>query len=103
VIEDAADRQSRGTAGEKTLDLDELDPLPRESEWDDAYQHLLDQTEDLLDLGDLMRSEADDLLERSWHENAAEQYEDQQLENDGVPSDSPQVLKFSRERPESRL
>jgi dolichol-phosphate mannosyltransferase len=65
VIEDSSHRVSRPTAAGQSLNLDELDPLSLESGWDDTYQHLLDQTSDLLELGALMRSEAEDLLERT--------------------------------------
>jgi len=40
------------------FDLETLDPLNLTDSWDDAYQHLLDQSNDLLELGDLVRAEA---------------------------------------------
>jgi polyisoprenyl-phosphate glycosyltransferase len=46
---------------EKSTDnfqLEHLDPLDLSPHWDDAYQHLLDQANDLLELGDLARAEA---------------------------------------------
>jgi hypothetical protein len=47
------------------IDLERLDPLELDSQWDGAYQHLLSQANDLLELGTLMRSESDDLAEFS--------------------------------------
>jgi dolichol-phosphate mannosyltransferase len=46
---------------EKSTDnfqLEHLDPLDLSPHWDDAYQHLLDQANDLLELGHLARAEA---------------------------------------------
>jgi polyisoprenyl-phosphate glycosyltransferase len=40
------------------FDLETLDPLDLTDSWDDAYQHLLDQSNDLLELGALVRAEA---------------------------------------------
>jgi dolichol-phosphate mannosyltransferase len=42
------------------LDLQQLDPLEIEDTWDGAYQHLLDQTSDLLELGTLAQTEAEE-------------------------------------------
>jgi polyisoprenyl-phosphate glycosyltransferase len=63
------------------IDLERLDPLELDSQWDGAYQHLLSQANDLLELGSLMRSESDDLAEFS--KNTAAQ-EDFNSTNDGV-------------------
>lgn len=49
----------------ETLDLAQLDPLELSDPWDDAYQHLLDQADDLLELGALAQAEADDLARQS--------------------------------------
>jgi glycosyltransferase involved in cell wall biosynthesis len=46
-----------------SIDLEHLDPLDFDAKWDGAYQHLLSQADDLLELGSLMRSESDDLAE----------------------------------------
>jgi dolichol-phosphate mannosyltransferase len=43
-----------------TLDLAHLDPLEFTDPWDDAYQHLLDQANDLVELGALAEAEAND-------------------------------------------
>ena len=43
--------------------MEALDPLNLDTQWDDAYQHLLDQANDLLELGDLARAEADEFAE----------------------------------------
>ncbi|HEY2826236.1 MAG TPA: hypothetical protein VGJ04_01440, partial [Pirellulales bacterium] len=64
-----------------TLDLAHLDPLELGDQWDDAYQHLLDQANDLVELGALAQSEAADLAEQS--------------KNSGEPEQAPSVLKFS--------
>ncbi|MCC7086038.1 MAG: glycosyltransferase family 2 protein [Pirellulales bacterium] len=47
------------------IDLEHLDPIELDAQWDGAYQHLLSQANDLLELGTLMRSESDDLAEFS--------------------------------------
>lgn len=114
VIEDSCDRMSRPSAAGTSLNLNDLDPISFESQWDDAYQHLLDQTSDLLELGELMRSEADDLLERTREVSANEEtsmQEDEAAQSDGVlesdldagdgdgaPPERPLVLKFSAHR-----
>jgi hypothetical protein len=46
------------------IDLDELDPLNLDTRWDDAYQHLLAQANDLLELGELARAETDEFAEQ---------------------------------------
>ena len=68
-----------------TLDLSRLDPLEFTDPWDDAYQHLLDQANDLVELGALAQAEANDLAQRT---------------NDSVDEDQPpSVLKFSEAPP----
>jgi dolichol-phosphate mannosyltransferase len=63
------------------LDLAHLDPLEIDRSWDDAYQHLLDQANDLVELGALAQAEADDMARHS---------------NDADPKEqNPAVLKFS--------
>ena len=52
-------QESTATAG-NSMDLDALDPLHLDPQWDDAYQHLLEQANDLLELGELARAEADE-------------------------------------------
>src|SRR5262249_36526123 len=56
---------------EKTaaLNLQQLDPLEFTASWDNAYQHLLDQAQDLLDLGALDKAEAQDIANRASQEN----------------------------------
>jgi dolichol-phosphate mannosyltransferase len=51
------------------LGLEDLDPLELNSQWSDAYNHLLDQVSDLLDLGTLATSEADDVADRRQHKS----------------------------------
>jgi len=63
------------------LDLAHLDPLEIDRSWDNAYQHLLDQANDLVELGALAHSEADDMAERSKGADSQEP--------------DPAVLKFS--------
>lgn len=46
-----------------SIDLEHLDPLDFDAQWDGAYQHLLAQADDLLELGSLLRSESEDLAE----------------------------------------
>jgi polyisoprenyl-phosphate glycosyltransferase len=47
------------------IDLARLDPLEIDRSWDHAYQHLLDETNDLVELGALARAEADDYAKNS--------------------------------------
>jgi hypothetical protein len=61
--------------------LAHLDPLEFTDPWDDAYQHLLDQANDLVQLGALAQAEADDLA-RNTNESTDEHQ-------------PPAVLKFS--------
>lgn len=67
------------------LDLAHLDPLELDSSWDDAYQHLLDQANDLAELGALARAEADEFAERNKTGESSE-----------LPEQSPAVLKFPK-------
>ena len=53
-------RQNRPATAGNSMDLDSLDPLHLDPQWDDAYQHLLEQANDLLELGELARAEADE-------------------------------------------
>ncbi len=46
-----------------TMDLKHLDPLEIEDPWDGPYQHLLDQAQDLLELGSLAQAEAKEQAE----------------------------------------
>jgi polyisoprenyl-phosphate glycosyltransferase len=64
-----------------TLDLAHLDPLEFTDPWDDAYQHLLDQANDLVELGALAEAEADDFARHT--KESADQ------------DQTPAVLKFS--------
>jgi polyisoprenyl-phosphate glycosyltransferase len=64
-----------------TLDLAHLDPLEFTDPWDDAYQHLLNQANDLVELGALAEAEADDFA-RHTRESADQ-------------DQTPAVLKFS--------
>ncbi len=45
--------------------LKDLDPLDLHSDWDDAYQHLLEQAHDLLEIGELARAEAMEFADRA--------------------------------------
>jgi hypothetical protein len=52
------------TPRSENLELKDLDPLDLNSHWDDAYQHLLDQASDLLEIGALARADAADFAAR---------------------------------------
>ncbi len=90
----AAEDSSVGPANQRTqnrpddLQLADLDPLDLAPHWDDAYQHLLDQANDLLELGELVRAEAAELAELSKRDEIARD-EDQ----------APAVLKLADARP----
>jgi glycosyltransferase involved in cell wall biosynthesis len=81
-MDSKTDAQSKLT---DPLDLAHLDPLELESSWDDAYHHLLDQANDLAELGALARAEADEFAERNKTDESSESLEQ-----------SPAVLKFPK-------
>jgi polyisoprenyl-phosphate glycosyltransferase len=76
----AEQRQNRAAK----LDLEHLDPLEIDEAWDGAYQHLLTQANDLLELGALAQAEADELARRA--------------DTAQTNSADPAVLKFSTVR-----
>jgi dolichol-phosphate mannosyltransferase len=90
------------------LGLERLDPLEIDSGWDDTYQHLLDQAQGLLELGDLVRSEADDLADRQGREFAGTDrltdpapavnmpHAADQAHGSNDAADEPHVLKLSK-------
>ncbi len=77
-------------AGASRMDLERLDPLELDSRWDNSYQHLFDEAQELLDLGALMHSEAADLADRNEH-NRSDLDESLFAAADGEP----RLLKFS--------
>jgi hypothetical protein len=82
------------------VDLEHLDPLEFESQWDGAYQHLLSQADDLLELGSLMRDE-NELAERSvWQSRNDESTTVRENETADIDAylDEPRLLKMSEAR-----
>ncbi len=78
AAEGTAEEQRINETAEKSataIDLEHLDPLELDSQWDDAYQHLLDQASDLLEMGDLLKVEAADLGQRHAPARAEEEME----------------------------
>ncbi|HTQ40977.1 MAG TPA: glycosyltransferase family 2 protein [Pirellulales bacterium] len=67
---DAPQRRAEQPKGVGALDLERLDPLEVNSEWDGAYQHLLAQANDLLELGALAQADAEELARRSGQAGA---------------------------------
>ena len=84
--------------------LEQLDPLELDTQWNDAYLHLLDQANDLLELGALARAEADDIADRSRPADANAKELDLAVvaadapPNELPPDGTPDVLKFSDSR-----
>jgi dolichol-phosphate mannosyltransferase len=86
------------------IDLERLDPLELDDQWDGAYQHLLTQANDLLELGSLMRSESDDLAEFSKNSAAQEDFNSTEdgvgfaepagVCSDAADEDEPMLLKM---------
>ena len=76
----------RELAGDGDVAAEQMpEELPVDSSWDDAYQHLLDQANDLAELGALARAEADEFAERNKTGESSE-----------LPEQSPAVLKFPK-------
>ncbi len=71
------------TESNDPIDLARLDPLEIDRTWDHAYQHLLDDANDLVEFGALARAEADDYARNSG---------DNDLQ---VEDADPAVLKFT--------
>jgi hypothetical protein len=89
----------RSASAATAIDLEELDPLNLDSQWDDAYQHLLDQAKDLLELGDLARAEADELIDaRADGKEPAKVFGDfdERFAGENRSDDYPELLKFPR-------
>ncbi len=95
----AAARNHETTSGQPNrLNLEQLDPLEIEDAWDDAYQHLLNDAQGLMELGALARSEADDLADRQCrHSRSTAGISD--IEAPGAEADAaaeePHVIKLS--------
>jgi hypothetical protein len=92
------DESSRAIAApDQAVDLQHLDPLEIGSNWDSAYQHLLDQAGDLIELGSLMRSEEADRAESASRESVTAEPVGAAAENEFEPEE-PRVLMFSKSR-----
>jgi polyisoprenyl-phosphate glycosyltransferase len=97
---DAEERNDAGRANaarDQEVDLRHLDPLEIDSNWDSAYRHLLNQAEDLIELGSLMRSEEADRAESASRESVTAEPVGAPAENE-FESEEPRVLMFSKSR-----
>ena len=97
-----AERLDDGAAAEPSaLELEQLDPWEVDEGWDDAYRHLLDHAQGLLELGALVRSEADDLADRQCHNTiSVADIDDASAVAAGTAADEPRVIKLSETSPQ---
>ncbi len=96
----AALHDDPAAAHTNALNLDQLDPLEIEDNWDDTYQHLLNDAQGLLELGALARSEADDLADRECRQSTTTTgISDIVAPNAEAPAaEEPRVIKLSELR-----
>jgi dolichol-phosphate mannosyltransferase len=94
----------RSAAAATAIDLEALDPLNLDTKWDDAYQHLLDQANDLLELGDLARAEADEFAEADSAKERPHRWPGEfpsigaAIEENAIDDDTPDVVQFCGHR-----
>lgn len=83
------------------LELEQLDPWEVDEGWDDAYRHLLDHAQGLLELGALVRSEADDLADRQCHNSiSVTEIDEASAVAACSAADEPRVIKLSEKSPQ---
>lgn len=98
---DSQSNQANTAASPDLIDLEHLDPLDFEAQWDGAYQHLLSQADDLLELGSLMRDEHAEAAQRStWqsHDDKSAALCENETTDVDAYLDEPRLLKMSEAR-----